>query len=145
LRFDAIELLPDSASATAAAMLSLLTGPPALRHSVERTRTVEHRRIERHPGHIGFPPGGAGSSTDMPRHPQPTVRRAARDRPDPVAPVDPIEGHFSDDSARTATPVAFAPPPPTLVTPPDLDELVDRVIRRIERRAIAQRERLGRH
>jgi hypothetical protein len=118
---------------------------PVLRHSVERTRTVEHRRIERRPGRAGFPPSGVGSGVEAQRHRQPTVRRAAADRPAPVAPVEPIAGHLSDDPARPPTTATLAPPAPAPVTLPDLDELVDRVIRRIERRAIAQRERLGRY
>jgi len=40
-------------------------------------------------------------------------------------------------------PIPPMPPTPASVPAPNLDELVDRVLRRIERRAFAQRERLG--
>lgn len=50
----------------------------------------------------------------------------------------------ADRAAISVAPQPAAPPPLTPPSPPGLDELVDRVLRRIERRAIAQRERLGR-
>ncbi len=114
--------------------------PLALRERIERTSlgsTTRSERILARPG-----PAGAGP-LPAPRRtaPAPTLVHAPRPRrevarpgraPEPAHVTTPREG-------RAATPA----PPPEQPGPP-LDELVDRVLRRIERRAIAQRERLGR-
>ena len=122
----------------------------ASRTAVERVRTrlrVERLRVERHlrtetaaaPQAVP-PPGLRG----MPRPPGQalTVVRAAPALAAATTPVVP-------DGVAIPAELALAPPPaprvePPDFTPPDVDALATQVLDRIEHRAVAQRERMGR-
>ncbi|MFF0739588.1 hypothetical protein ACFYVL_04225 [Streptomyces sp. NPDC004111] len=70
--------------------------------------------------------------------------------PAPLPLAHPAQGPTPPTPAPTAGRPALLPPPPAPPPPaappepPDLDALADLVLHRIERRALAQRERLGR-
>jgi hypothetical protein len=113
--------------------------PLALRERIERVAresTVSPERILAAGGRDGPAAPAVRSRAVAARAMVPAQQRgeAARAAPvrEPANETIPREG---DSVIAHATPDAPAPP---------LDELVDQVLRRIERRAVAQRERLGR-
>jgi hypothetical protein len=111
--------------------------------TVERERTLRHVRVDI--------PGAAATSGER-GHPGPRGRPGAGtplplvlQQPAPAAPLraEAIEADAVESSALEALQV------PSSVAPfaapaPDVDALARQVLDRIERRAIAQRERMGR-
>jgi hypothetical protein len=114
-----------------------------LRERVERLRLVRDRQVEQ--ACVASAPSAASAAgpTASPRSQPPMVVHApvARTAPaaHPTAPTAP-------NAPQWPSPIGFSPDnqgrQPRAVM--DLDELVERLVRRIERRAVAQRERLGR-
>lgn len=132
---------PGRAGRTAAAPLA--AGPQALRLIVrERALRMvrEHLRRERevrleHRFHAAFPP----------RPPAPAARAGAL-APATAAPLPAPAPPAAADRPAPLKPARAGPAPaqpPAERTGIALDDLVEQVLRRIERRAIAQRERLG--
>jgi hypothetical protein len=114
--------------------------PLGLRERIERTQTASPAGPDRA---LAAPAPGGAAEPAMRRltSPAPTLVRAPRRGveagrparlPEPAEETAPLEGGTA--TAQRAPQAAG----------PTLDDLVDRVLRRIERRAVAQRERLGR-
>jgi hypothetical protein len=114
--------------------------PLILRERIERSSTRSERAVERLTSRLER--AAAAPSTARRRSPvAPTVVHVDGPAVQPASAGSAAEQAV--ESAPPAATVGVVPRPPEVTTPP-LDELVDMVLHRIERRAIAQRERLGR-
>jgi len=117
---------------------------PLVQSIVQRERLVQHTRTEQTAGQRGpaGPAGPAGAEGPATPAPPPLVLRHAA--PPPVLAAS---GESGIVLAAPPGTVELLPPPaaPQLAAPaPTVDVLAAQVLEQIERRAIAQRERMGR-
>jgi hypothetical protein len=111
-----------------------------LRTRVERERTLERITGERPQRDIAPATATATARPGRRAVRPPLVVRTSTVQAPPLRAAPPV----SAEAREPALPAIVPAPQPAAVAPtPDLDELVDRILLRIERRAISQRERLG--
>lgn len=127
------------------------------RQLLERVLVIRPNRVEAPPAGPWF--GAVINPATLPALPGSNGTPGLPGLPGPPGPRGPVTvvrtlpapstaGPVGESQARTGHQVIEAPPSfpgvPAVAPPPNLDEIANQVIRQIERRAVAQRERLAR-